>query len=80
MEAFDSFFAKGGSKTLKVFYQEGEAPGIGKFLAILIQGDMIVPFIINFFNVSQNKIWFYLFIILKPFAIRTENAYFECLR
>lgn len=49
MEAFDSFFAKGGSKTLKVFYQEGEAPGIGKFLAILIQGDMIVPFIINFF-------------------------------
>ncbi|XP_064014378.1 dynein axonemal heavy chain 8 [Pogoniulus pusillus] len=28
LEAFDSFFAKGGSKALKIFYQEGDAPGI----------------------------------------------------
>ncbi|KAL7987444.1 hypothetical protein Chor_006363 [Crotalus horridus] len=27
--AFDSFFAKGGNRTLKFIYQEGEAPGIG---------------------------------------------------
>ncbi|NXY42341.1 DYH8 protein, partial [Ceuthmochares aereus] len=40
-EAFDSFFAKGGSKALKIFYQEGEAPGVGKFLALLIQADVI---------------------------------------
>lgn len=48
MEAFDSFFAKGGSKTLKVFYQEGEAPGIGKFLAVLIEGEVVVASIVNF--------------------------------
>ncbi|XP_057271369.1 dynein axonemal heavy chain 8 isoform X1 [Pezoporus wallicus] len=28
LEAFSSFFAKRGSKALKIFYQEGEAPGI----------------------------------------------------
>lgn len=48
MEAFDSFFAKGGSKVLKIFYQEGDAPGIGKCLAILIQKDAIVPSVVNF--------------------------------
>jgi len=48
LEAFDSFFAKGGSKTLKVFYQEGDAPGTGKFLAILIQADVIMPSIVSF--------------------------------
>lgn len=48
MEAFDSFFAKGGSKVLKVLYQEGEPPGIGKFLAILIQADISVSSIVNF--------------------------------
>ncbi|GAB0187254.1 dynein heavy chain 8, axonemal [Grus japonensis] len=34
LEAFDSFFAKGGSKTLKIFYQEGEAPEIGAIMSI----------------------------------------------
>ncbi|ETE64448.1 Dynein heavy chain 8, axonemal, partial [Ophiophagus hannah] len=28
LQAFDSFFAKGGNRTLKFIYQEGEAPGI----------------------------------------------------
>lgn len=46
MEAFDYFFAKGGSKALKVFYQEGVAPGIGKFL--VIQADVIVPSVVKF--------------------------------
>ncbi|KAM9382937.1 dynein axonemal heavy chain 8 [Phaethornis superciliosus] len=27
LEAFDSFFDKGGSKVLRIFYQEGQAPG-----------------------------------------------------
>ncbi|KAK2535705.1 hypothetical protein Q9233_003631 [Columba guinea] len=34
LEAFDYFFAKGGSKALKVFYQEGVAPGIGAIISI----------------------------------------------
>uniref|UniRef100_H0ZBP1 Dynein axonemal heavy chain 8 n=1 Tax=Taeniopygia guttata TaxID=59729 RepID=H0ZBP1_TAEGU len=29
-DAFDSFFAKGGKKSLKIFYQEGDPRGIGK--------------------------------------------------
>uniref|UniRef100_A0A8D2M6S3 AAA+ ATPase domain-containing protein n=1 Tax=Zonotrichia albicollis TaxID=44394 RepID=A0A8D2M6S3_ZONAL len=35
-DAFDSFFAKGGKKSLKIFYQEGDPRGIGKCLAIVI--------------------------------------------
>ncbi|XP_077781456.1 uncharacterized protein LOC144327161 [Podarcis muralis] len=30
LQAFDSFLVKGGSRTLKFIYQEGEAPGLGK--------------------------------------------------
>ncbi|XP_062824841.1 dynein axonemal heavy chain 8-like [Anolis carolinensis] len=30
LEPFDSFFAKDGARTLKLIYQEGDAPGVGK--------------------------------------------------
>ncbi|XP_068255611.1 dynein axonemal heavy chain 8 [Nyctibius grandis] len=44
LEAFDSFFAKGGSKTLKIFYQEGKAPGIecGRTIPGVVKGSKMM--------------------------------------
>uniref|UniRef100_A0A8C0EXI2 Dynein axonemal heavy chain 8 n=1 Tax=Bubo bubo TaxID=30461 RepID=A0A8C0EXI2_BUBBB len=49
LEAFDSFFAKGGSKTLKLFYQEGEAPGIecGRMIPGVVKGSKIMQLYVD---------------------------------
>uniref|UniRef100_A0A663EUR1 Dynein axonemal heavy chain 8 n=1 Tax=Aquila chrysaetos chrysaetos TaxID=223781 RepID=A0A663EUR1_AQUCH len=49
LEAFDSFFAKGGSKTLKVFYQEGEAPGIecGRTIPGVVKGSKMMQLYVD---------------------------------
>ncbi|XP_074720939.1 dynein axonemal heavy chain 8 [Strix uralensis] len=49
LEAFDSFFAKGGSKTLKLFYQEGEAPGIecGRTIPGVVKGSKIMQLYVD---------------------------------
>lgn len=41
---------------MKIFYQEGDVPGIGNFLT-LIQADVIISSTVKF-TVSQNKNWF----------------------
>ncbi|KFV66664.1 Dynein heavy chain 8, axonemal, partial [Dryobates pubescens] len=48
-EAFDSFFAKGGSKALKIFYQEGDAPGIecGRTIAGLGEENKMMQFYVD---------------------------------
>nr|XP_021145140.1 dynein heavy chain 8, axonemal isoform X1 [Columba livia] len=49
LEAFDYFFAKGGSKALKVFYQEGVAPGIecGRIIPGVVKGSKIMQFYVD---------------------------------
>ncbi|PKU47169.1 dynein heavy chain axonemal [Limosa lapponica baueri] len=49
LEAFDSFFAKGGSKALKIFYQEGEAPGIecGRTIPGVAKGSKMMQFYVD---------------------------------
>lgn len=41
---------------MKIFYQEGDVPGIGNFLTF-IQADVIISSTVKF-TVSQNKNWF----------------------
>ncbi|NXF53111.1 DYH8 protein, partial [Oceanites oceanicus] len=67
LEAFDSFFAKGGSKTLKVFYQEGEAPGIecGRTIPGVVKGSKMMQFYVD--NTPDK------FIGLCLFFVRCKN-------
>ncbi|XP_009878765.1 PREDICTED: dynein heavy chain 8, axonemal [Charadrius vociferus] len=67
LEAFDSFFAKGGSKTLKVFYQEGEAPGIecGRTIPGVVKGSKMMQFYVD--NTPDK------FVGLCLFFIRCKN-------
>ncbi|NWI95792.1 DYH8 protein, partial [Pitta sordida] len=49
LEAFDSFFAKGGRKALKIFYQEGDAPGIecGRMVPGAVKGSKMLQFFVD---------------------------------
>ncbi|XP_064365601.1 dynein axonemal heavy chain 8 [Dromaius novaehollandiae] len=49
LEAFDMFFAKGGSKTLKFLYQEGEAPGIecGRTIPGVVKGSKMMKLYVD---------------------------------
>ncbi|NXS59070.1 DYH8 protein, partial [Brachypteracias leptosomus] len=49
LKAFESFFAKGGSKTLKIFYQEGEAPGIecGQTISGVVNGSQMMQLYVD---------------------------------
>ncbi|NXO85892.1 DYH8 protein, partial [Sitta europaea] len=49
IDAFDSFFAKGGSKSLKIFYQEGDARGIecGRIIPGVEKGSKIWQFYVE---------------------------------
>ncbi|NXC67641.1 DYH8 protein, partial [Anhinga anhinga] len=67
LDAFDSFFAKGGSKTLKVFYQEGEPPGIecGRTIPGVVKGSKMMRFYVD--NTPDT------FIGLCLFFVRCKN-------
>ncbi|XP_017940484.1 dynein heavy chain 8, axonemal [Manacus vitellinus] len=49
LEAFDSFFAKRGRKALKIFYQEGDAPGIecGRTIPGAAKGSKVMQFYVD---------------------------------
>ncbi|KAJ7419451.1 hypothetical protein BTVI_25264 [Pitangus sulphuratus] len=49
LEAFDSFFAKRGRKALKIFYQEGDAPGIecGRMIPGAAKGSKMMQFYVD---------------------------------
>uniref|UniRef100_A0A8B9E3F0 Dynein axonemal heavy chain 8 n=1 Tax=Anser cygnoides TaxID=8845 RepID=A0A8B9E3F0_ANSCY len=49
LEAFDSFFAKGGSKALKIFYQEGDVPGIecGRTFPGVVKGSKMLQLYVD---------------------------------
>ncbi|XP_010219892.1 PREDICTED: dynein heavy chain 8, axonemal [Tinamus guttatus] len=49
LEAFDTFFAKGGSKTLKFLYQEGDAPGIecGRTIPGVVKGSKMMKLYVD---------------------------------
>ncbi|NXM06845.1 DYH8 protein, partial [Tyrannus savana] len=49
LEAFDSFFAKRGRKALKIFYQEGDAPGIecGRMIPGAAKGSKVMQFYVD---------------------------------
>ncbi|NWV93011.1 DYH8 protein, partial [Machaerirhynchus nigripectus] len=48
-EAFDSFLAKGGKKSLKIFYQEGDARGVecGRVIPGVVKGSRIPQFYVE---------------------------------
>ncbi|KAG8123396.1 hypothetical protein E2320_018801 [Naja naja] len=54
LQAFDSFFAKGGNRTLKFIYQEGEAPGIecGRAIPGILKGTKMMKLYVD---ESQDK-------------------------
>ncbi|NXY25637.1 DYH8 protein, partial [Atrichornis clamosus] len=49
LDAFDSFFAKGGKKSLKIFYQEGDARGVecGRKIPGVEKGGKIMQFYLD---------------------------------
>uniref|UniRef100_A0A8C2TFR5 Dynein axonemal heavy chain 8 n=1 Tax=Coturnix japonica TaxID=93934 RepID=A0A8C2TFR5_COTJA len=49
LEAFESFFTKGGSKGLKIFYQEGDVPGIecGRIIPGAAKGSKMMQFYVD---------------------------------
>uniref|UniRef100_A0A8C5TYT3 Dynein axonemal heavy chain 8 n=1 Tax=Malurus cyaneus samueli TaxID=2593467 RepID=A0A8C5TYT3_9PASS len=49
LDAFDSFFAKGGKKSLKIFYQEGEARGVecGRIIPSVEKGSQMMQFYVE---------------------------------
>ncbi|OXB65796.1 hypothetical protein ASZ78_008863, partial [Callipepla squamata] len=66
-EAFDSFFAKRGSKALKIFYQEGDAPGIecGRTIPGIAKGSKMMRFYVD--NTPEK------FVGLCLFFVRLNN-------
>ncbi|XP_040553568.1 dynein axonemal heavy chain 8 isoform X1 [Gallus gallus] len=66
-EAFDSFFAKGGSKALKIFYQEGDVPGIecGRTIPGVAKGSKMMRFYVD--NIPDK------FVGLCLFFVRLKN-------
>nr|XP_038033594.1 dynein heavy chain 8, axonemal [Anas platyrhynchos] len=49
LDAFDYFFAKGGSKALKIFYQEGDVPGIecGRTFPAVVKGSKMMQLYVD---------------------------------
>ncbi|NXW53015.1 DYH8 protein, partial [Eurystomus gularis] len=85
LKAFDSFFAKGGSKTLKIFYQEGEAPGIecGRTIPGVVKGSQMMQLYVN--NTPEKFMGLCLFFVRcrndSPISAKTihEDIFFGVL-
>ncbi|KAK1192580.1 DYH8 protein, partial [Pygoscelis papua] len=85
LEAFDSFFAKGRSKTLRVFYQEGEAPGIecGRTIPGVVKGSKMMRFYVD--NTPDKFVGLCLFFVRckndSPISAKTihEDIFFGVL-